>query len=182
MCSSSPCAASVSHINVNRHKNTFQRYVFYQGMFQILPRPCPQAQLFSQKKHKNIPFPPKKRYIRRSAWRSTVQGSTHTWTLKKKHSFTHSFFPATQLSPPMLAVLLVVMLVVVLLSYCCCCLHLLCCRVASTAAATTVGTPLPPPPPLVGKQDDACWRQGWRASEGRGNEEGNSEGDKGGKQ
>jgi hypothetical protein len=49
--------------------------------------------------HKNIPFPPKKRYIRRSAWCSTVQGSTHSWTLKKKHSFEHSFSPPTQLSP-----------------------------------------------------------------------------------
>ncbi len=61
----------------------------------------------------------------------------------------------------MLAVLLVVVLVVVLLSCCCCCLRLLCCHVANTAAAAIVGTPLPPPPPpppLVGKEDDACYK------------------------
>ncbi len=48
-------------------------------------------------KHKNIPFLPQKRYFWRPGWRSTVQGSRHTWTLKK-HSFTHSFFTAAQLS------------------------------------------------------------------------------------
>ncbi len=139
--------------------------------------------IFFLKKHKNIPFPPPKRYIRRSAWRSTVQGSTHTWTLNKKHSFTHSFFPATQLSPPMLAVVLVVVLVVVLLSCCCRCLHLFCCRIANTAAAAMLGTPPPPPPlppPSVGERDDACWRQGWQASEGRGDKEGDYDGDEGG--
>jgi hypothetical protein len=61
----------------------------------------------------------------------------------------------------MFAILLVVVLVVVLLSCCCHCLHLLCCRIANTAAAATVGTPPPPPLPplpLVGKEDDACYR------------------------
>jgi hypothetical protein len=52
-------------------------------------RLCPQAQLFSPKKHENNPFLPKKRYLWRSGWRST----------EKKHSFTHSFFPTTQISP-----------------------------------------------------------------------------------
>ena len=124
-------------------------------------RPCPQAQFFSHKNIKNIPFPPKKRYIRRSAWRSTVQGLTHTWTLKKNIvSHIVSFLPLNY-PPPVLAVLLIVLLVVVLLSCCCCCLHLLCCCIANTAAAATVGTPPPPPPPpppSVGEQDDACWR------------------------
>ncbi len=101
-------------------------------------RPCPQAQFFS---HKNIPFPPKKRYIWRSAWHSTVQGSTHSWTLKINIVSHIVSFPPLNYPPSMLAVLLVVMLVVVLLSCCCRCLHLLCCHVANTATATTVGTP-----------------------------------------
>jgi hypothetical protein len=95
--------------------------------------------IYFTQKHKNIPFLPENRYLWRSAWHSIVQGSRHTWTLQKKHSFKHSFFPATQLS-------------------CCChCLHLLCCRVANTVAADTVGMPPPPPPPLIGEEDDACY-------------------------
>jgi hypothetical protein len=113
--------------------------------------------IFFTQKHKYTSFPPEKRYLRRSAWRCTVQGSRHTWTLQKKHSFEHSFFPPLNYSPSVLAVLLVVVLVVVLLSCCCCCFHLLCCRVANTAAAAAVGMPPPPSPPSVGKEDDACY-------------------------
>jgi hypothetical protein len=54
---------------------------------------------FFTQKHKNIPFPPEKRYLRRSGWHSTVQGLRHTWAFQDKHSFEHSFFPATQLFP-----------------------------------------------------------------------------------
>ena len=112
--------------------------------------------IFSHK-HKNIPFPPEKRYHSRSGWRSTVQGWKHTWTLKKNIvSNIVSFLPLNY-PPSVLAVLLVVVLVVVLLSCCCHCLHLLCCRVANTTAAATVGMPPPPPPLLVGKEDDACY-------------------------
>jgi hypothetical protein len=111
--------------------------------------------VFTQK-HKNLPFPPEKRYLWRSAWRSTVQGLRHTWTLQKKHSSTTVSFPPLNYSPSVLAVLLVVVLVVVLLSCCCCCLCYLYCRIANTAAAT-FGTPPPPPPPLVGEEDDACY-------------------------
>jgi hypothetical protein len=112
-------------------------------------RPCPQAQFFTQK-HKSIPFPPKKRYLWRSGWRSTVQGSRHTWT-QKKNIISHIVsFPPLNYSPSVLAVFLVVVLVVVLLLCCCCCLCLLCCRVANTAAAATISTPPPPPlPPLL---------------------------------
>jgi hypothetical protein len=109
--------------------------------------------------HKNIPLPPKKRYLRRSALCSTVQGLRHSWTQKKTVLNIVSFLPLNY-PPSMLAVLLVVVLVVVLMSCCCCCLHLLCCRIANIAAANTFGTPpLPPPPPplLVGKEDDACY-------------------------
>jgi hypothetical protein len=114
--------------------------------------------IFFTQKHKNIPFPPEKRYHSRSGWRSTVQGWKHTWTLKKNIvSNIVSFLPLNY-SPSVLAVLMVVMLVVVLLSCCCCCRCLICCRIADTAAATTVGTPLPPPPPSVVKEDDACYR------------------------
>ncbi len=71
-------------------------------------------------------------------------------------------FPPLNYSPSVLAVLLVVVLVlvlvVVLLSCCCRWLRLLCYRVAKTAAAATVGMPLPLPPPLVGKEDDACYK------------------------
>jgi hypothetical protein len=42
-----------------------------------------QRHNFFYRKNKNIPFPPQKRYLWRSGWRSTVQGSRHTWTLKK---------------------------------------------------------------------------------------------------
>jgi hypothetical protein len=65
------------------------------------------------------------------------------------------------------------------------CQHRRCRHGWHPTAATTAGTPLlppPPPPPSVGEQDDACWQQGWRASEGRGNEEGNYDGNEGGKQ
>ncbi len=110
--------------------------------------------------HKNIPFPPKKRYLRRSAWCSTVQRSRHTWTQKKNIVSNIVSLPPLNYSPSVLAVLLVVVLVVVLLSCCCHCLCLLCCRIANTAAAATVGMPPPPPPPppppLVGEEDDAC--------------------------
>ncbi len=52
--------------------------------------------IFTQK-HKNIPFPPQKM---QSGWRSTVQGSRHTWTLKKSQFHTqflshHSIIPPT---------------------------------------------------------------------------------------
>ncbi len=140
---------------------------------------------FLTQKHKNIPFPPENRYLRRSAWRSTVQGSRHTWTLKKNIVLNIVSLPPLNYPPSMLAVLLAVVLVVMLLSCCCCCLYLLCCCVANTAVAATVGTPPPPPPlppPSVGEQDDPCWQQGWWASEGRGNKEGNYDGNEGGKQ
>ncbi len=138
---------------------------------------------FSHKNIKTYLSHQKKRYLWRSAWCSTVQGSRHTWTLKKNIVSIIVSLPPLNYPPSMLDVLLVVVLVVVLLS--CCCLHLLCCHIANTAPAATVGTPLPPPPPpppSVGKQDDTCWQQGWRVSEGRGNEEGNYDGNKGGKQ
>ncbi len=207
---------------------------------------------------------PEKRYLRRSAWHNetmfetmfffSVQGSRHTWTLKKNIVSNIVSLPPLNYPPSVLAVLLVVVLVVVLLSCCCRCLCLLCCHVANTPAATTIGTllpPPPPPPPSVGKEDDACYtntdsspatstqavcqaleyrasldrpsrlvaraakavtmmaaltvvaklesrtgsvwssppppeaarrQQGWRASEGRGNEEGDYNGDKVGKQ
>jgi hypothetical protein len=66
---------------------------------------------------KNIPFPPKKRYLWRSAWCSTVQGSRHTWTLKNNIVSHIVSFPPLNYPPSMLAVLLVVMLVVVLLCH-----------------------------------------------------------------
>jgi hypothetical protein len=119
-------------------------------------------------KNKNIPFPPKKRYLRRSAWRNetmfktmfffSVQGSRHTWTQKNIVSNIVSLLPLNY-PPSVLAVLLVVVLVVVLLSCCCHCLCLLCCRVANTATTATIGTPPPPPPPspLAGVEVDACY-------------------------
>jgi hypothetical protein len=100
---------------------------------------------------------PKKRYLWRSGWRSTVHGLRHTWTLKKKHSFTHSFFPAAQLLPLRVGCLVgccvgccvVVMLLLLslftLLPHC------------NTAATATVGMPPPPPPPSVGVEVDACY-------------------------
>jgi hypothetical protein len=88
---------------------------------------------------------------------STVQGSRHTWTLKQKHSFTHSFFPTAQLFPLCVGCLVGCLLVVVMLSCCCCCLCLLCCRVANTAATAIVGTPPLPPLPLVGVEVDTCY-------------------------
>jgi hypothetical protein len=112
--------------------------------------------LFTQK-HKNIPFLPEKRYLWRSGWRSTVQGSRHTWTLKKNIVLNIVSFLPLNYSPSMLAVLLVVLLVVVLLSCCCHCLCLLCCHLANTTAAATVGMPPPPPLPSVGEEDDACY-------------------------
>ncbi len=129
------------------------------GSVRLVLRPCPPAQFFSHKNIKTYLSRQKKRYLRRSAWRSTVQGSKHTWTLKKNTVSSIVSLQPLNYPPSVLAVLLVVMLVVVLLSYCCHCLHLPCCRVANTAAAATVGTPPPPPPPslpLVGEQDDAC--------------------------
>ncbi len=117
---------------------------------------CPQAQFFSHKTSKHT-FPAKKRYLWRSGWRSTVQGSRHTWTLKKYIVLNIVSFPPLNYSPSVLAVLLVVVLVVVLLLCCCPCLCLLCCRIANTATAATVGMPPLPPLPLVGEEDDACY-------------------------
>jgi hypothetical protein len=92
-----------------------------------------------------------------SAWRCTVQGSRHTWTLQKNTVSDTVSFPPLNYSPSMLAVLLVVVLVVVLLSCCCCCLCLLCCRVANTTTVATIGTPLLPPLPLVSTEDYTCY-------------------------
>jgi hypothetical protein len=68
---------------------------FFSDMWNLVRtiRGCPQAQFFSQKNTKNIPFPPEKRYLRRSAWRSTVQGSRHTWTLQKNTVLNTVSFP-----------------------------------------------------------------------------------------
>jgi hypothetical protein len=108
----------------------------------------------------NLAFPPEKRYLRRSGWRSTVQGLRHTWTLKKNTVLNIVSFPPLNYSPSVMAVVFVVVLGIVLLSCCCCCLCLLCCRIANTAAAAaaaaTTGTP-PPPPPVVREEDDACY-------------------------
>jgi hypothetical protein len=120
--------------------------------------------------HKNIPFPPQKSYLRRSAWRNKTMFKTMCFFLcpgvetyldtEKNIVLNIVSFPPLNYPPSVLAVLLVVMLVVVLLSCCCRCLHLLCCRVANTAAAATVGMPpppLPPPLPSVGEEDDTCY-------------------------
>jgi hypothetical protein len=104
-----------------------------------------------------MPFPRKKRYLWRSGWHCTIQGSRHTWTLKKNKVSNIGSFPLLNYSPSVLAVLLVVVLVVVLLSCCCRCLHLLCCHVANNAAATTTSTPLLPPPLSVGVEVDTCY-------------------------
>ncbi len=106
--------------------------------------------IFFTQKHKNIPFSPKKRYLWRSGWRSTVQGLRHTWTLKKNIVSHIVSFQLLNYSPSVV----VVLLVVVLLLCCCCCLCLLCCCVANTANAATVGTPPPPPLLLVGVEVD----------------------------
>ncbi len=148
-------------------------------------RPCPQAQFFSHKNIKTYPSRLKKGTFVGLPGVALSRGQ-HIQGHQKKNIVSHIVsFPPLNYPPPMLDVLLVVVLVVVLLSCCCHCLHLRCCHVANTAAATMVGTPLPPPsptPPSVGKQDDACWRRGWRASEGRGDKDGNYDGNKGGEQ
>ncbi len=96
-----------------------------------------------------MPFPPGKRYLLRSAWCSTIQGSRHTWTLQKKHSFEHSFFPATQLFPLCVGCfvgwrfgwcVVVMLLSLSLLTLLPCCQH--CCRCHrwhAAASTTTVG-------------------------------------------
>jgi hypothetical protein len=149
--------------------------------------PCPQAQFFS---HKNT-----KTYLsRQKKVHSEVCLALHCPGVKtyldteKKHSFTHSFFPATQLSPLHVGCL-------VDCPFGCCVVvpppplahrhrrhHRHRRRLASRMTpATQTPTAAPrwvwssPPPPEAARR-----QQGWRASEGRGNEEGNYNGDKGG--
>jgi hypothetical protein len=109
-------------------------------------------------KHEHIPFPCKKRYLRRSGWCRTVQGSRHTWTLKKNVVPNIVSFLPLNYSPSVLTVLVVVVLVVVLLSCCFCCLCLLCCRIANTAASATISMPLPPPTLPVSMEVDICYK------------------------
>ncbi len=60
-------------------------------------RHCPQAHFWKHNNIKILPFPPPKRYLRRSGrctrnyvFSFDVQGLSNPWTLKQKHSF----FPA----------------------------------------------------------------------------------------
>ncbi len=119
-------------------------------------RPCPQAHFFFTQKQKNIPLPPKKRYLWRSGWHSTVQGSRHTWTLKKNIVSHIVSFPLLNYSPFVMAVLLVVVLIIVLLS-CCCCVVV----IVFIYFVATLPTP-PPPPPLARRRCCHCHWSAWR--------------------
>jgi hypothetical protein len=143
--------------------STFHSFLhprIYRRLCTITPKAMFTGTMFVTQKHKNIPFPPEKRYLWRSAWCSTVQGSRHTWTLQKKHSFEHSFFPATQLFPLRVGCLL----------GCCvgCCVVVMLLMLSLFTFIATLPTLLPLPPlarrhcrhrhrPLVGEEDDACY-------------------------
>ncbi len=109
------------------------------------------------KKHKNMPFPPPKRYLWRSGRRSTVQGSRHTWTLEKNQIVSHIVSLPLLNYPPS-----------VLRGSCWLpCWLLCCCHVVLVFFIYFVAVlPTLPPPPLSARRHQChCCRLAWRLTE-----------------
>jgi hypothetical protein len=133
---------------------------------------------------------PEKKYLWRSGWRSTIQGSRHTRTLKKKTVSNIVSSPSLNSIPPPCW-----------LSCCLPCWLLRCCHYVNIVFVYIVAAlPTPQPPPSARR----CRRRHWlvrrmtrllhkhrqqsrqvdaphQASEGRCNKEGECNGDEGGK-
>jgi hypothetical protein len=152
-------------------------------------RACPQAHFYSHKNIKTYLSRPKKGTLEVFLALHCPGVETYLHT-EKKHSFTHNFSPAIQLSP---------LCVGSLVGF-----HVGCCVVVSPPSlaplcprhrrhrrwsanrmtpATRAPTAAPtwvwssPPPPKAARR-----QRGWRASEGRGDKEGDYDSNEGGKQ
>ncbi len=103
--------------------------------------------IFFTQKHKNIPFLPEKRYLWRSGWRCTVQGSRHAWTLKKNIVSNIVSFPPLNYSPSVLTVL------------CCvgCCVAVMLLLLSLFTLLMALPTPSPPPPSACCRRRHCRW-------------------------